>query len=175
MPSPFFARLNLAVASAGAVADNEVIINVIAAAKARGFGQLLNVAGGLSAVAYLNADGSVTGGQVSASAAPSLKGLFTDATKAVAHPKGGTVYEQWVAGSKNGSSPAMGNLGGGSDHVGFYTHVGVPSGGMSFRGSTPNYHSNYDTFAWYERFADTVDGLSLAVRRCPAPLSRTEM
>ncbi len=107
------------------------------------------------AVAYINADGSVTGGQFSASAAPSLKGLFTDATKAVAHPKGGTVYEQWVAGSKNGSSPAMGNLGGGSDHVGFYTHVGVPSGGMSFRGSTPNYHSNYDTFAWYERFADT--------------------
>ena len=49
----------------------------------------------------------------------------------------------------------MGNLGGGSDHVGFYTHAGVPSGALSSENPGGVYHSNYDNFAWYERFGDT--------------------
>lgn len=49
----------------------------------------------------------------------------------------------------------MGSLGGGgSDHVGFYSHVGVPSGSLGFGGGGGVYHSNYDNFAWYERFGD---------------------
>ena len=49
----------------------------------------------------------------------------------------------------------MGNLGGGSDHVAFYTHAGVPSASMGSGGRSGIYHSNYDNFAWYERFGDT--------------------
>ena len=49
--------------------------------------------------------------------------------------------------------PSIGNLGGGSDHIGFYMHVGIPSmsGGA---GGTTVYHSNYDSFRYYERFVD---------------------
>ena len=49
----------------------------------------------------------------------------------------------------------MGNLGGGSDHVAFYTHAGVPSASMGSGGRSGIYHSNYDNFAWYERFGDS--------------------
>jgi N-acetylated-alpha-linked acidic dipeptidase len=72
----------------------------------------------------------------------------------------------------------VGNLGGGSDHVGFYTHVGVPSAWTGMGGPSL-YHSGYDDFAFYERFCDPefvygptparVDGL-LALRLANADL-----
>ena len=75
--------------------------------------------------------------------------------------------------------PSLGNLGGGSDHVGFYTHAGVPSAGLSSGNPSGVYHSNYDNFAWYERFGDSefvygpmvarVDGV-LALRFANADL-----
>jgi N-acetylated-alpha-linked acidic dipeptidase len=105
-----------------------------------------------NAVAYINADGAVTGAIFSASSSPSLKQPITDAAKAVRYPAGGTVYEHWL---RDREAPAIGNLGGGSDHVGFYTHVGVPSAGLSFGGANGIYHSNYDTFRFFETFSDT--------------------
>ena len=109
-----------------------------------------------NAIAYINADSAVSGPRFGSSASPSLKGPIVEATKAVAHPTNGlTVYETWLnAGSEEQVEPAMGNLGGGSDHVGFYAHIGVPSGSLGFGGSGGVYHSNYDNFAWYERFGD---------------------
>ena len=47
----------------------------------------------------------------------------------------------------------LGDIGGGSDHVAFYTHIGVPSAGLSMSGPSL-YHSNYDDFAFFERFCD---------------------
>lgn len=110
-----------------------------------------------NAIAYINADSAVSGPRFGSSASPSLKGPIVEATKAVAHPTNGlTVYQTWLdAGSPERQEPGMGNLGGGSDHVGFYTHIGVPSGSLGFGGSGGVYHSNYDNFAWYERFGDT--------------------
>ncbi len=109
-----------------------------------------------NAIAYINADSAVSGPRFGSSSSPSLKGPIVEATKAVAHPTNGlTVYETWLsAGSEERVEPGMGNLGGGSDHVGFYAHVGVPSGSLGFGGSGGVYHSNYDNFAWYERFGD---------------------
>ncbi|HJO04902.1 MAG TPA: M28 family peptidase [Acidobacteriota bacterium] len=107
-----------------------------------------------SAVAYINADSAVSGPRFGSSASPSLKGLIIEATKAVDYPKTSTtVYGEWLRASEEGG-PRMGNLGGGSDHVGFYTHIGVPSGSLGFSGGGGVYHSNYDNFAWYERFGD---------------------
>jgi N-acetylated-alpha-linked acidic dipeptidase len=116
-----------------------------------------------NAVAYINADGAVTGANFSASSSPSLKRPILEAARAVRYPAGGTVYEHWQGGNPD-RDPAMGNLGGGSDHVGFYTHVGVPSAGLSFGGSNGIYHSNYDTFRFFERFSDPafVHGAALA-------------
>jgi N-acetylated-alpha-linked acidic dipeptidase len=108
-----------------------------------------------NAIAYINADSAVSGPNFGASSSPSLKAIIVEATRAVEHPTNGmTVYGTWLRAGE-GDVPRMGNLGGGgSDHVGFYSHVGVPSGSLGFGGGGGVYHSNYDNFAWYERFGD---------------------
>lgn len=103
------------------------------------------------AVAYMNFDGGVSGKRFGASSSPSLKELVLASAKEVDYPYSDmSLYDQW-RGSKE--APSIGNLGGGSDHIGFYMHVGVPSmsGGA---GGTTVYHSNYDSFRYYERFVD---------------------
>jgi N-acetylated-alpha-linked acidic dipeptidase len=110
---------------------------------------------GRNAVAYINADGAVTGAAFSASSSPSLKGPILEAAGAVRYPGiDGSVLDWWTANSRGSEVPAIGNLGGGSDHVAFYTHAGIPSAGLSFGGSNGIYHSNYDTFTFFERFSD---------------------
>lgn len=107
-----------------------------------------------NAVMYLNADMSVTGPNFGSSASPSLKSPIIEVTKVVPHPDiDGTVFQHWYDDSDL-PEPRMGNLGGGSDHVPFYMHAGVPSAGISISGSVPIYHSNYDTYHFYETFVD---------------------
>jgi N-acetylated-alpha-linked acidic dipeptidase len=106
-------------------------------------------------IAYINADGAVSGPNFGASSSPSLKQPILDAISSVAYPgEERSIYEWWAARSDSDEGPTMGNLGGGSDHVAFYTHVGVPSAGLSSGGRSGIYHSNYDNFAWFERFGD---------------------
>jgi N-acetylated-alpha-linked acidic dipeptidase len=103
------------------------------------------------AVAYINLDGAVSGKSFGTSSAPSLKSLISETTKAVDYPyTDETVYEHW-AGEKD--TPNIGNLGGGSDHIAFYMHAGVPSLSGGSRGPTL-YHTNYDDFYFYENFVD---------------------
>jgi N-acetylated-alpha-linked acidic dipeptidase len=104
-----------------------------------------------NAIAYMNFDGGVNGRNFGASAAPTLKKIIIDAAKDVAYPDSSkSVYQVWAG--KN-EEPRMGNLGGGSDHIAFYMHVGVPSLGGGTGGLTP-YHSNYDNFYYYSKFVD---------------------
>lgn len=108
-----------------------------------------------SAVLYLNADMSVTGPNFRSAASPSLKKPIIEATKVVPHPDSDkTIYETWIA--PNSEEPNIGNLGGGSDHVGFYMHAGIPSAGVSISGSVPIYHTNFDSFSFYENFIDST-------------------
>ena len=103
------------------------------------------------AVAYMNFDGAVSGKRFGASSSPSLKELVLDTAKEVDYPYSEmSLYDNWKGNKK---VPSIGNLGGGSDHIGFYMHVGIPSisGGA---GGTTVYHSNYDSFRYYERFVD---------------------
>lgn len=103
------------------------------------------------AVAYINLDAAVSGRNFGASASPTLKKIIMESAKEVAFPDSAkTVYEVW-AGKKE--EPSIGNLGGGSDHIAFYMHVGVPSlnGGT---GGPTLYHTNYDNLHFYEKFAD---------------------
>ena len=103
-------------------------------------------------VVYMNFDGAVSGKGFGASAAPTLKKLLVETSKNVQYPyTDQTLYEFWN--KENMSEPPIGNLGGGSDHIAFYMHVGVPS--MSGGAGGPNvYHSNYDSFRFYEKFVD---------------------
>ena len=111
-----------------------------------------------NAIAYINADAAVSGANFGSSSSPSLKGQIIEATKAVTYPGSDeSVYDWWLERTGGeAAEPALGNLGGGSDHVGFYTHAGVPSGSLSSGNPGGVYHSNYDNFAWYERFGDTT-------------------
>lgn len=106
-------------------------------------------------IAYFNADGACSGLSFGASAAPSLKGLLVEATKVVPYTDQEiSVYDHWTANLEDKSKgPRIGNLGGGSDHLGFYAHLGIPSLGGGMHGPTL-YHSAYDDFHWFETFAD---------------------
>jgi N-acetylated-alpha-linked acidic dipeptidase len=103
------------------------------------------------AVAYINLDAAVSGKNFRASSAPSLKTILAEATRQVDYPyTEETVYEHW---SRGNEQPSIGNLGGGSDHIAFYMHAGVPS--LSGGASGPTlYHTNYDDFYFYENFVD---------------------
>lgn len=103
-------------------------------------------------VIYMNFDGAVSGKGFGASSAPTLKKLLVEASKNVKYPyTDQSLYDFWNKENKN--EPPIGNLGGGSDHIAFYMHVGVPS--LSGGAGGPNvYHSNYDSFRFYERYVD---------------------
>ncbi|WP_407084076.1 M28 family peptidase [Tellurirhabdus bombi] len=122
------------------------------------------------AVAYMNYDAAVSGRVFGASASPSMKKLLIEATQAVDYPDSNkTVYQHWLGQSKprSGSTvgiassapatvanePIIGNLGGGSDHIGPYMHVGIPSLNAGTGGPTL-YHSAYDDLYFYDKFAD---------------------
>ncbi len=126
------------------------------------------------AVAYFNMDVGVAGPNFGASSVPSLKQYLRDVAKAVPSPKGGSVYDQWKASQekkdKDGDDamagvpardPAVitpdvkvGDLGSGSDYTAFLQHLGVPSADMGSKGPYGVYHSAFDNFAWFTKFAD---------------------
>jgi N-acetylated-alpha-linked acidic dipeptidase len=110
------------------------------------------------AVAYLNLDGAALGLDFEASASPSLKAVIADAARALPQPggpAGQTVFDAWLARGEDPDRPGfprMGDLGGGSDHVAFLCHLGVPSAGLSASGASGTaYHSAYDDLAWYRK------------------------
>lgn len=123
---------------------------------------------GAKAVAYINLDGAVSGKNFGASASPSLKTILADATKKVDYPYSDeTVYEHW---SGKNDEPSIGNLGGGSDHIAFYMHAGLPS--LSGGASGPTlYHTNYDDFYFYENFVDPEFQMGPAVEAVMGTLS----
>ena len=121
------------------------------------------------AVAYFNTDVGVAGPNFDASAVPSLKEFVRDVTREVPSPKGGTVYEQWEAtqdsnphrrGLMTGAAAtasagvAVGDLGSGSDFTPFIQHLGVPSTDVGSNGPYGVYHSTFDDYAWFTKFAD---------------------
>ncbi len=105
-------------------------------------------------VAYINADVSVSGPHFGAAGAPTLKGLIIAAAGVVQHPDTAlTVYQTWNPPASKAAEPGIGDLGGGSDHLGFYSHLGIPAAALSLSGASL-YHSNYDDLAFYARFCD---------------------
>ncbi|QNI37948.1 M28 family metallopeptidase [Edaphobacter sp. 4G125] len=129
------------------------------------------------AVAYFNTDVGVSGPDFKASAVPSLKQFVREVTKQVSSPKGGTVYEQWKldqqgeagrrtsvsAGTPGGPSRfnakvdndvRVGDLGSGSDYTPFIQHLGVPSTDIGSEGPYGVYHSAFDNYNWFVKFAD---------------------
>ena len=127
------------------------------------------------AVVYINTDVSVSGPNFVAAAVPSLKQFIREVTRQVPSPAGGTVYDQWKKyqeenrerhgnGTTNGGpsryNALIGNdvhvadLGSGSDYTPFIQHLGVPSTDIGSDGPYGVYHSVYDNYNWFIKFAD---------------------
>ncbi len=129
------------------------------------------------AVAYFNTDVGVSGPEFKAAAVPSLKQFVREVAKQVPSPKGGTVYEQWKldqqdeaerrlstsAGTPGGPSRynaqveedvRVGDLGSGSDYTPFIQHLGVPATDIGSEGPYGVYHSAFDNYNWFIKFAD---------------------
>ena len=118
-------------------------------------------------VAYVNLDMASMGLNASASASPSIRDAFIRASVRVPQPGGAadeTVHDRMCAGGR--TSPAIGDLGGGSDHVGFVCHLGVASIAIGAGGAPgTSYHSNYDTLAWYRSTVGADYASALMVTR----------
>jgi N-acetylated-alpha-linked acidic dipeptidase len=125
------------------------------------------------AAAYFNLDVAVSGANFGASAVPSLKGFMRDVTRFVPSPKGGMLYDVWreektrqperrTPDFNSGRQPnakvendvPVGDLGSGSDYSVFIQHLGIPSTDMTSSGSYGVYHSAFDNFNWFKKFAD---------------------
>jgi len=124
------------------------------------------------AAAYFNIDVAVSGPVFNASAVPSLRQFVRDIAKQVPSPAGGTVFQQWKKTQYVGTghpepSPSadadesrpnnqlpVGDLGSGSDYTPFLQHDGVPSTDIGSDGPFSVYHTVYDNYDWFVRFAD---------------------
>ncbi len=106
-------------------------------------------------VAYINLDMSAMGPYFNASSWPGFKGLIADAAKVVPQARDAelSVFDLWLSRSgRDAIEPRIGTLGGGSDHVGFLCHAGIPSISVGASGSQGvSYHSLYDTLTWYRQ------------------------
>ncbi len=126
------------------------------------------------AAAYFNVDVAVAGPTFNAAAVPSLRQFIREIATEVPSAAGGTVFEQWKKqedlsqihrDSRTSSTPAsnppqsddepqLGDLGSGSDYTPFLQHAGVPSTDIGSDGPFSVYHSVYDNYDWFIRFAD---------------------
>jgi len=107
-----------------------------------------------STVAYLNVDVGARGTHFTAAASPLLNDLLHDITGLVPSPNqttnGQTVRDTW-----DGRISTMGS---GSDFTAFQDFAGIASLDIGF-GNGPkdpvyHYHSNYDSFAWMDKYGD---------------------
>ncbi|KAJ5917723.1 Peptidase M28 [Penicillium verhagenii] len=106
-------------------------------------------------VAYLNVDVAAAGTEFAPRAAPLLNKLIHEITGLVQSPNqtvaGQTVRDVW-----DGKIATMGS---GSDFTAFQDFAGIASLDFGFgRGQNDpvyHYHSNYDSFAWMEKFGDS--------------------
>jgi N-acetylated-alpha-linked acidic dipeptidase len=116
-------------------------------------------------VAYFNTDVGVSGPDFNAAAVPSLKQFVRETTTEVPSPKGGTVYDQWKKTEEASAEDhahrvaaetgvTIDNLGSGSDYTPFLQHVGVPSTDIGSDGPYGVYHSTFDDYNWFIKFAD---------------------
>lgn len=107
-----------------------------------------------SAIAYINVDVGALGSSFGASAAPVLNKAIYDITSQVPSPnqtiEGQTVRDTW--------SGYISTMGSGSDFTAFQDYAGVSSIDLGFKSGVDDpvyhYHSNYDSFAWMDKFGD---------------------
>lgn len=128
-------------------------------------------------VAYVNLDMAAMGPQFGASASATLSRAILAAAADVpqARDPARTVLMDWTARvQKDGAerAPRVGSMGGGSDHVGFLYHCGIPSAGLGAGGSSGwSYHSAYDSLPWYWKVVGADYEPALMITRMTSTLA----
>lgn len=107
-----------------------------------------------ASVAYVNVDVATVGTKFGASASPLLNKLIYEVTALVQSPNQ-TIPGQTVADLWDGKISTMGS---GSDFTAFQDFAGIPSIDLGFSGQKGDavyqYHSNYDSFYWMNKYGD---------------------
>jgi N-acetylated-alpha-linked acidic dipeptidase len=107
------------------------------------------------ALAYLNVDSSSSGSSFTAAAVPALADFLREVARDVPDPSGGTIYDRWLAQTKDAKQPEVTTrLGSGSDYTVFLNFLGIPVADLTFDGPYGVYHSIYDSFNWVDRVGD---------------------
>ncbi len=102
-------------------------------------------------LAFINADGVVSGSTLELKSSPLLQGVMTAVAKAVPYDHARSFHEKWKEQeTKNEFLP----MGGGSDHIGFLYHHAIPSCLAALVNPTPVYHSLFDNMDWYAEHGD---------------------
>ncbi len=124
-------------------------------------------------VAYINLDMAAMGTKFRCSADPLLQEVVTAATMLVTQAGADkSVHAAWTA--DTGGKPKFGVLGGGSDHVGFVCHLGIPSMALGAGGSQGvSYHSGHDNLTWYRKVVgDDYAGAQMLAQVCKIVVAR---
>ena len=122
------------------------------------------------AVAYVNLDSSVTGGDLAVDGVPSLRNLLQEVAGDLPDPlRGKSVGRLWedklrqtwnkeepivLDGPEKPFEVDLPPLGSGSDYTVFLDHLGIASVNFTFEGSYGVYHSTLDNFFWMKTFGD---------------------
>jgi N-acetylated-alpha-linked acidic dipeptidase len=125
------------------------------------------------AVVYINTDGN-SRGYLGMGGSHGLEQLVNDVAREIQDPETGLSVWQRLRHKRLAEAQsaeererlrsrpdlALGALGSGSDYTPFLQHLGIASLDLGFGGEDPGsegvYHSIYDSYAWYTRFADTA-------------------
>ena len=125
---------------------------------------------GEGGVVYINTD-STGKGWLSLAGSHTLQKFVNEVARDITDPERGvSVFEaararrletaanpEAKAEIEQGDDLRLGALGSGSDYTVFIDHLTMASLNLGFGGESPGgvYHSNYDTFHWYEKFSDS--------------------
>ncbi|SCV01088.1 LAMI_0G09274g1_1 [Lachancea mirantina] len=108
-------------------------------------------------LAYFNLDTAVSGWKFTCEANPLLANLLRKAAHLTpfSHQPEHTLYDYWL----DQSSAEVGILGSGTDFAVFQNHLGIPSVNIKFEDNKVSdavyqYHTNYDSYTWMEKFVD---------------------
>lgn len=114
-----------------------------------------------NAVAYINVDSGVSGGEFTGGATPALADFLREVTRSVPDPlTGKPLYEAWASRFEN-RVPDVETIVGATDYTAFQEFLGVSCIDMYFDGPYGVYHSMYDN---YFRQSTVVDpGFSIGV------------
>jgi len=106
------------------------------------------------AVAYVNVDSGVAGGELEAGATPALADFVRQAAASVRDPKSGeSLLAAWEARSPERRAK-VGTIVGATDYTAFQEHLGISCIDLAFGGPYGVYHSMYDDYFWMSTIGD---------------------